>query len=244
MPTMNYSSTAYKEVNPSIIKMTFSIRATDEDANESIKKLSALRKQCRMEIFSKDSLIHESYKQKQISVDKLYKTVSTKVKDGDTEKLVSNRVFDKFRSSTILEFTLKNEDTVIDDFTDILNLAVELEQDCKYYFDITSEETVSYGEELYAQAIDKGISSVTSIIAKTKDLSDLKPIIIEINTQGHNGYACLDAAVPMKTRGAAAPDEEANIITPELVADIFDNMKIVLSKSVELVIDLKSQRAI
>ena len=39
-------------------------------------------------------------------------------------------------------------------------------------------------------------------------------------------------------------EELDEVITPELVADIFDNKKIVLSKSLNLTIDIKSPKAL
>lgn len=245
MCTMNYEASATKAVNPSIVKMSFTIASKNEEVAKAIEELSALRKKSRKDIFLKESLIHESFSQSNIEVRPLYKTVETEEKVGDKVTKVKSTVFDTYEAMTTFNFNLSNADTIIDDFTDILNMAIDLKTKCYYDFDITADEKLQYSEDLMAEAIDNGIKSVKNIVDKSNEINNLIPYILEINTVDDNYYGETAYRGAAKGRSIAADiSEYPDIITPELVVDIFNNKKIYLHATVKLIMDLKSSKAI
>lgn len=247
MCNMNYEATASKAVNPTIVKMRFTITASDKDVEKAVNTLNETRKKSRKDIFLKDSLIQDSFTQTSISVQPMYKNEEIKVKVDGKEVTKYNRVFDTYTASTTFSFNLSNTETIIDDFTDILNMGIKLKTKCYYDFDITPEERLQYEEELTAQAVDDGIKSVKNIMSKSEELKNLVPYILEIRT--NNSYQFEASAIrgAAKTLKAAAPgsaDDYPEIITPEIVIDIFNNKKIFIESTVGLVMDLKSSKAI
>jgi hypothetical protein len=247
MPNMNINASAIKKVNPSIVKMGFTIKAYDKDVSKAVDSLNTIRKETRKKLYLVDSLIKDSYNQSNIDVVPLYKNVKSKKMEKGVEKEVIDKVFDKYMSTSTITFTLNNDDTVVDDFTNILNMAIALETKCDYTFDITDEERGAYIEELTAQAIDDGMRSVRTIVSKSTELADLVPKITDIETTPRNSdiYESSRRCGAAKFMNADAGFEEyEQIITPELVFDIFANKKITLSVLLTLTIDLRSSRAI
>ena len=113
----------------------------------------------------------------------------------------------------------------------------------KYTFDITDEERVNATNQLVADIIDNGMQNIRQIIEKSGELVNMKPILLRVEepqiTAARTGAVRHSSADFMEEL-----EELDEVITPELVADIFDNKKIVLSKSLNLTIDIKSPKAL
>ena len=243
MPTMDYLATATRAVTPSLVKMSFTITKSDPDVNNAVSELHKARKEARRTIFTKESLIKDSYVQTYIDVVPKFKTVETKKTEGKEEKIVKDRVFDCYSASTTLAFNLSNDETVIDDFTDIMNMTIALNSRCSYDFGITETEKHQIYQELYAEAIDNGMAAVRNIIAKSSELSEMTPYIMDINTNpnSNRNYAA-------SYRCGNAFDEAdmayEPIITPEIIFDMFSNKKITLASMLVLKLDLRGPRSI
>lgn len=245
MCTMNYVSSASKSVKPTVVNMSFSIYVNDTDVTAAIHKLNDQRKKSRQQIFLKDSLIHDSFEQTNIEVTPQYKIVETTKEIDGEKKVIKESVFDHYTAYTNFSFQLKNDDTVLDDFTDILNMTIALKTKCDYSFNITDSERKELLEELTAQAIDNGIKSIKNILGKCQstELDNRSLNITGIDTNYASGGGYRGAALAEKCIRKGEYDYE-EIITTDLVQDIFNNKKIALSKTINIEIDLKTSRAI
>jgi len=244
MPTMDYLATATRSITPSLVKMSFTITKSDPDVNNAVSELHKARKEARRTIFTKNSLIKDSYVQTYIDVVPKFKTVETKKTDGKDEKIVKDKVFDCYSASTTLAFNLSNDETVIDDFTDIMNMTIALNSRCSYDFGITDDERQQIYQELYSEAIDNGMAAVRNIIAKSSELSEMTPYIMDINT---NPSSNRDYAATKYRCGNALNESDMTyepIITPEIIFDMFSNKKITLASMLVLKLDLRGPRSI
>lgn len=243
MPTMDYLTTATRAVTPSLVKISFTITKCDPDVNNAVSELHKSRKEARRNVFSKDSLIKDSYVQTYINVTPRFKTVETKKTDKSGEKIIKDKVFDCYAASTTISFNLSNNDTIIDDFTDIMNMTIALNSRCDYDFGITEAEKQQIYQELYAEAVDNGMAAVKNIISNSTELKDMTPHIVNINTNPDSGRDYGMAKYRCGSSYDETPEYE-QIITPELVFDMISNKKIVLSSILVLNLDLRGPRAI
>lgn len=243
MPTMDYLATATRAVTPSLVNISFTITKSDPDVNNAVSELHKARKEARRTIFTKDSLIKDSYVQTYIDVVPKFKTVETKKTNGKEEKIVKDKVFDCYVASTTISFNLSNNDTIIDDFTDIMNMTIALNCRCNYDFGITESEKQQIYQELYAEAVDNGMADIKNIISNSTELKDMTPHIVNINTNPNSGRDYAAAKYRCGSSYDEAPEYE-QIITPELVFDMIANKKIVLSSMLVLNLDLRGPRAI
>ena len=242
MTTLNYKSLVTKEVSPSIVKMGFRLTSQNADVDKAIKDLAELRRKCKAEILKTHSVDNSSYRQENIEVQPFYTMVTKKKKvGGETEEYVERKL-DSYIARSDIRFVLENEaDTTIDDFVKILNMTLDLKTKCYYDFCITDSERDQIMIELTAEAVDKALQDMKTIIEKSSSLAETKPIIISIDDNGPSRNVVFDSAPKYK----GAPQEEAEaIITPELVNDIFINKKIKISKELTIKFELISQKTI
>ena len=211
MTKMLYNSSATQEVKPTIIKMVIGIDVHDNEVASAVKTLSNIRKSCRDLIYSKKSCNLSTYKQTEITVSEQfeYKQIERPDRKGTTVTQTL-KVKNGYNAATALTFTLLNEDTVVEDFTNIINIPLTINTDnikvkCQYDFDITKEEADANfveSQPSYGGGVPKyKESSFCSDIFNQEDIEE--------------------------------------IITPELVQDIFDNRKIILNKRMTLCFDIK-----
>lgn len=233
------------KVNASIIKLTFTVTAENENVAEAIKELNTTRKELKTFLFGKNSFTSSTYNQTNITTTKKYKYISIKKTENNEEKEYKDQVFDKYVVSSLITCELKNSASIIEDFTDILKFITAANNiELKYTFDITDEERVNATNQLVADIIDNGMQNIRQIIEKSGELVNMKPILLRVEEPQ------ITAARTGAVKGRSLADfmeeleELDEVITPELVADIFDNKKIVLSKSLNLTIDIKSPKAL
>jgi len=240
MSIMHYSAEASREVKASIVNINITINTADKDVSKAIAELNEKRKTFKELILSKKSLIKNSYKQTTINTRKCYKDV-TITKNGVE---VRDKEFDTYRASSYVSCILENNDTVINDFIDLYNVAIKSESNMNYIFNITDEERDQVLLELTAEAIDSGIKDIKTIIDKSKSLVDLIPVISVIgeNPDGEYGGPRMKAKCLSSDR--AFYNQEETLITPDLVSDIFANKLIPISVSLYMKVELKSSRSI
>ena len=240
MSTMNYKSKSDMYVKPTIVKINFTICETDKDVKVAVSKLRDAISKSKKTIMLKNSLKSGSFEQTQISVIKKYKTVNTIGPDNKTT--TREQIFDCYAASTIFSFILENSDTIVDDFTDILNMTIELQTKCNYVFDITNEERSEYKLKLISEAIDKGVNAVNTIILNVNEADLSKATLVNIVTDP-NAAKEFDS-VMYKSRSASNTDTYEEIITQDMIIDMFNNKKIYLFTEVLLNFNIDSSRAI
>lgn len=240
MSTMNYTSKSEMYVKPTIVKINFTICETDKDVKVAVHRLHDAISKSKKSIMLKDSLKSGSFEQTQISVIKKYKTVNTIGPDNKTT--TREQIFDCYAASTIFTFILENSDTIVDDFIDILNMTIELQTKCNYIFDITEEERSEYKLKLISDAIDKGVKAVDTIILNVNEADLSKATLVNIVTDPDAAKA-LDS-VMYKSRAANNTDTYEEIITQDMIIDMFNNKKIYLFTEVLLNFNIDSSRAI
>ena len=248
MTKMLYNSSATQEVKPTIIKMVIGIDVHDNDVASAVKTLSNIRKSCRDLIYSKKSCNLSTYKQTEITVSEQfeYKQIERPDRKGTTVTQTL-KVKNGYNAATALTFTLLNEDTVVEDFTNIINIPLTINTDnikvkCQYDFDITKEERANIMCDLTAQAIDNGLADIEKIIETSNTLKGKAATIESIDfVESQPSYG---GGVPKYKESSFCSDifnqeDIEEIITPELVQDIFDNRKIILNKRMTLCFDIK-----
>ena len=233
MTKMLYNSSATQEVKPTIIKMVIGIDVHDNEVASAVKTLSNIRKSCRDLIYSKKSCNLSTYKQTEITVSEQFEYNQIERPRNGQTVTQTIKVKNGYNAATALTFTLLNEDTVVEDFTNIINIPLTINTDnikvkCQYDFDITKEERANIMCDLTAQAIDNGLADIEKIIET--DFVESQP--------SYGG------GVPKYKESSFCSDifnqeDIEEIITPELVQDIFDNRKIILNKRMTLCFDIK-----
>ena len=247
MTKMLYNSSATQEVKPTIIKMVIGIDVHDNEVASAVKTLSNIRKSCRDLIYSKKSCNLSTYKQTEITVSEQFEYNQIERPRNGQTVTQTIKVKNGYNAATALTFTLLNEDTVVEDFTNIINIPLTINTDnikvkCQYDFDITKEERANIMCDLTAQAIDNGLADIEKIIETSNTLKGKAATIESIDfVESQPSYG---GGVPKFKESSFCSDifnqeDIEEIITPELVQDIFDNRKIILNKRMTLCFDIK-----
>ena len=247
MTKMLYNSSATQEVKPTIIKMVIGIDVHDNEVASAVKTLSNIRKSCRDLIYSKKSCNLSTYKQTEIMVSEQFEYNQIERPRNGQTVTQTIKVKNGYNAATALTFTLLNEDTVVEDFTNIINIPLTINTDnikvkCQYDFDITKEERANIMCDLTAQAIDNGLADIEKIIETSNTLKGKAATIESIDfVESQPSYG---GGVPKFKESSFCSDifnqeDIEEIITPELVQDIFDNRKIILNKRMTLCFDIK-----
>ena len=247
MTKMLYNSSAIQEVKPTIINMVIGIDVHDNDVASAVKTLANIRKSCRDLIYSKKSCNLSTYKQTEITVSEQFEYNQIERPRNGQTVTQTIKVKNGYNAATALTFTLLNEDTVVEDFTNIINIPLTINTDnikvkCRYDFDITKEERANIMCDLTAQAIDNGLADIEKIIETSNTLNGKAATIESIDfVESQPSYS---GGVPKYKEASFCSDvfsqeDIEEIITPELVQDIFDNRKIMLNKRMTLCFDIK-----
>ena len=247
MTKMLYNSSATQEVKPTIIKMVIGIDVHDNEVASAVKTLSNIRKSCRDLIYSKKSCNLSTYKQTEITVSEQFEYNQIERPRNGQTVTQTIKVKNGYNAATALTFTLLNEDTVVEDFTNIINIPLTINTDnikvkCQYDFDITKEERANIMCDLTAQAIDNGLADIEKIIETSNTLKGKAATIESIDfVESQPSYG---GGFPKYKESSFCGDifnqeDIEEIITPELVQDIFDNRKIILNKRMTLCFDIK-----
>lgn len=253
MATFTYQKSVEKISSPSIVRMELFISVHEKTAKDAVIKLDKLRTSYKKLFLTDDgtkklnSLIASSYLQTEINVRENFKTVTVEVKTGREIKKENKRVQDGFVANTTFGFTLANKAGVIDDFVYVLNIPLsnkdkDVSLHCDYSFDIKDTEREAINLELYSQAIDECMADVQAIIDKSKTFANYKIAIKEINQNNSNaiGHEYESSAKYKGLRNMAILDDQPieEIITPDLVKDIFENKKIITNKTLWFTLEL------
>ena len=269
MATIEYSSTSHIEVKPTIVEMTFSIRVSDDSPNKSITKFNDCVTKLKKRIMKKKSYREDTYKQQNIDFRKndIYeyyykeittgKTISTDDYSRlDKESQTTYQYYKRFVgtyyiTSSSVSIILNNTESVIKDFTDLINFSIDLNTEitaeteniyvkthCTYNHTILKEEREAYMKQLYIDCINKGIDDLKNI-AKNVSIFDPNNLKVNIITErsfdsldrtSRDLIADFDSEATMRC-GSASQTEQYFI--PELIKELFNN-NITLSRFVNL----------
>ena len=228
---LKYASTQSISVKPTIVEISLYLLNYGKTPKEAHDLLLDGRNKIKELVSSLGSYRENSYKQQNVGVEKLYKYE----KKNDGCNITSEKVFDKYAAHTyitlILERNEENDDIIIEDFTNIFNLALNLDYRCTYHHNITETERESYNRKLYASCINNGLDEITAIIDDTK----LRNKDIELNEVLEDK---LGSYPMMRICSENNYNEETDvIINPELIKELFNN-NIVIEKTLTLRISL------
>jgi hypothetical protein len=225
---LKYSSKQSISVKPTIVEISLYLKNEGKTSKEALDLLLDGRNKLKELVNTLKTYKADSYKQTNVSVDKLYKYVN---KDEFTKE----KVFDKYVASTNITLILsrdeENDDDIIEDFTNIFDFSLKYDYDLRYYHNITEEERSYYDKKLYSNCIDNGLKEIRTIIAdtelKNKDL-DLNEVLEDNN----NSYRMMNMCAE-----SSYMEEKELIISPELIKELFNN-NIVISKTLVLRVSL------
>lgn len=227
---LKYSSKQSISVKPTIVEISLYLKNDGKTSKEALDLLLDGRNKLKELVNTLKTYKADSYKQTNVSVDKLYKYVN---KDEFTKE----KVFDKYVANTNITLILSrnedNDEDIIEDFTNIFDFALKYDYDLRYYHNITEEERHLYNNKLYANCIDLGLNEIRTIIAdtelKNKDV-ELNEVLEDNNIS--NSYRMMNMCAE-----SSYMEEKELIISPELIKELFNN-NIVISKTLVLRISL------
>lgn len=253
---MEYKCNASKKVKPSIVKMTFNIRKENIDSKQVVTDLKDTVDELRTLCVTTNSYKYDSYEQQNINFrknnvkeyyyinSKTNKTITVdeynKLKDVDRvdfEKRYRVKLVSYIASVTI-NIILNNNNTVVNDFTKIINKCIELAIDCNYEHTITEEERDKYMRVLYANCINNGIEAITEIASDIKCYDKNKVEVLSItDTNISNGMYERDLSPMLKRCSMNSDYEEEQYFIPEFIKELFNN-NIILKKELVLKVQL------
>lgn len=249
MTKITYNKTITKSVKPTIVNLDFYIKTSNKELGKAINALNEIRKICKDFVESKKSYRVDSYKHENINVRKIMKTKIFYVDTLNPSRILSleqicavspedikyykketEEIFDKYEVSISANAILDNSETVIEDFTDIVNMCLEKEISCTYNHTITKEERQQYNLAMYSECVNKAVEEVKQIIddIEVKSNSFFEVSEISDNFGSSNRELC------MADYGTASYKPEQYFI-PELIKELFNN-DIELTKSLQLTI--------
>lgn len=258
MTKMKYTKTVTKTVHPTIVKLNLIITCEDKNASSAIDKLNDTITTCKCLITKKSSYEKYSYKQTNLKFRKCYKKkiiyVNKKIKsniltkdeydiavenDSSVSKVYEKTevsVFDKYEASTQLSAVLIYNDTVIQDFTDIMNMAIDKKINFTYDHNITDTEKNAYEIELFTTGVNSGLDEINNIVSKFKFSHD-KVKIVSIDEQPSYGLYNVECSdISARTLGTSNSYVPETYLIPSLVKELFNN-NIELTKSVDLYVE-------
>ena len=254
MAQMVYPCSAEIRVKPSIVNIGFLICKSNEDPKQVINELNKTINLVKDYCTSRPSYRKDSYSQSNINVrqdihkfDVYVNTENNKIIDvtaylklsaNEQAKYIPQRKeeFLGYIVSTTIEIILNNDDTVIDDFTNIVNMAVENDIKVEYEHNILPEERHTYMKKLYAQCVNQGMRDIVEIVTNI-DVFDPKTLKIEEIVENFGRTGALIADKYCSSDLASASYEPEQYFVPEIIKELFNN-NIVLSKQLELRVTL------
>lgn len=222
-------SSSSLKLKASIVKINFTINFSGQSIDETLFKVNRVKNMLNDLVVDRKSYVKGSYKQSTLDISKKYS--ATNITDNYYEISVY--------CSCVLN--IKNKKTAIEDFIDLYNFSNVNNIKFDYEFDITNEERKQAVIDLTAQIIDKGMNQIRSIIEKSTELAGTKPFLNKIEEPELR--AKISNIVPDFTKHEATFDSDF-IITPDLVADMFENTNIHMHSTLNLNIDLRSSKTL
>lgn len=233
---LNHIVTQSIGVKPTVVSLNITACNYGETPKEATDKLLEGKNKLEKSIYDRKSYCEHSYKQSSISVEKLYKSVYNK------EKNVYDKIFDKYKASLVINADLeKTPDTmeeIIDDFTYIFNVCIDLEYTCYYLFDVQDSFRKITEQELYAKCIDSGLNQIRFIISKTElknktiDLNEVSDVCDSYNNSYKTSKNC-----EIAFNSNVSDYVPSQYITKELIKELFNN-NIEISKTLKLRVSL------
>lgn len=253
MTKLVYPCKATKTVKPSILRLEFTISENGHNPKAILTSLNNTISMAKDFCTSKKSYRPDSYTQSDISfkdtssTEYYYQNVYTNLKKSVKEyenlsaeeqhkyKKYSRKAFIDYSVSTNISIILNNSDTVIQDFTDIVNMAIENNMKCNYLHDILEEERQKYMRQLYVDCINTGMKEISEI-ANGVNYFDPKDIqIIQVGENlSNSGFVMSDTCYKESRADVYEPEK---FFIPELVKELFNN-NIVLTKKLDIEVRL------
>lgn len=243
MAKLVYPCTATKTVKPSIVRLAFTISVDGQDPKAILTSLNNTISMAKDFCTSKKSYRPDSYIQSDISFrenspsdisfrensSKEYENLSAE--EQHRYKKYSKNVYIDYSVSTNISIILNNNDTVIQDFTDIVNMIIENNMRCYYFHDILEEERQKYMRQLYVDCINTGMKEISEI---ANGVTYFDPKNIQIIQVGENLSNSGSIMSDMCYKGSRADVyEPKKFCIPELVKELFNN-NIVLTKKLDI----------
>lgn len=256
MAQIIYPCFAEMHVKPSIVIMTLKIFTSGKDAKSVLSELNDKLSLARDFCIAKPSYRENSYSQENISFrenhtteyfyrhlylkDTLKTEVEYKNLTANEQQMYarqSRKIFDNYTASTRINITLNNTETVIDDFTSIVNMSTDQSLFCSYEHTILPEQKKKYMRQLYINCVNQGMNDIIEI---ANGIPYFNPEHIEIVKITEDIKRERDYGIDFSCKSAMLAEEEytpENYFIPELVQELFNN-NIVLSKKLDIVVGL------
>lgn len=258
MAIITYNSNVVKEIKPTIVEVSIMAFGEGKTAKEAIDAIIKQRKIIKEFILSKNSYKKDSYKQTKIDLikknHKVYKyylkdpeyNLKTCIDSEEYNKLssmlktkyysVENTEFDKYVANISIYAILNNNDTVINDFVDIFNLATSLDFKCVYNHNVLSTEKTEIDMNLYAECINNGMQYIRGVIGNTElSFRDIK--LLEISDTNSNYSFSNNVLKSSCYKEENTYYNTEQIVIPELIEDLFNN-NIEFSKTLSMKIEI------
>lgn len=249
MTEMTMTSSKTINVKPSILELTICIKQLDEKqkkaADMTLESLSSIKDIItEKQSYQKNSWQQTSVTFKRNTYQYIYYENSNNNKDIISQETFNSapatvqHQYNKKYKTKLLNYSaiifvsciLDNTDTIVNDFTDILNMISSKEQfSITYKHTLTNEEYKFLYDQLTADCINNGIKDAKELASKVSIFDPDKVNILEIvDNSNINNNMVYKAA-----RRSSNEEEIETIIEPELVQDLFDT-NIEISKSLML----------
>ena len=263
MAKMKYEKTITKLVKPSVVNLHITIMREGKDAIKVLSDLNNIRELCKDFIISKKSYKENSYKQFNVNFMKLYKNKTVYKNKNKASDLLSEdeyknlkiqeltikekksiiyekmdiKVFDKYEASIVVTAALNNSDTVIDDFTNIINMAIDKKLTCTYDYNITDNEQHKYDLELYTECVNEGINEIKEIISGFNfKHNDINLLSISTDSEYGNTTFGIERTSKYSKRLDTSYYEPEQYFIPDLIKELFNN-NIELKKTLILFVE-------
>ena len=166
MAQLIYPYTAEISVKPSVVNMSFTVTKRDKDISTAINSHKDLVNQLKDHCLDKRSYRKDSYKQSNLSFRKNTKRETYYIRRDNPDVVISIEKYEKlsqekrldyipqnrellvdYSVTSYIDISLNNDDTVIEDFTSIMNLCTHYEIICRYEHTILPEERKAPAEK-------------------------------------------------------------------------------------------------
>lgn len=243
---MTMNSEQRLALKPDIVRIRFSASISGMDINEITKEINEVRNAIKNMILSKQSYQSDSFKQNSLNITKHTNTERIYGISGDESSYISEAEYKElpyntrpkykliridhnfigYSSNLNISATLTISDTTVEDFIALYELSIK--HNLNFYYDCTLSNKLadSTMETLYAHCISDGISKIEHIVSRVNSMKNRIINIVEIIDP--EAISCSeDVAYARSAIRSAdmARDTSEQIITPELIEDIFNNTR-------------------
>jgi len=241
---MTMNSEQKLTVKPDSVCIRLSANISGMNINEITKEINGIRGTIKEAILSKKSYQNNSFKQNSLNIAKHVNTERIYGISGDESSYISEAEYNELPYNTRLKYklirinhnfigyssnlnisaTLTISDTTVEDFIALYELSIK--HNLTFYYDCTLSNKLadSTMETLYANCISDGISKIENIVSKVNPMKNRIINIIEIiDPKAINRDSGIMYERSAIRTADTARDTSEQFITPELIADIFNN---------------------